>query len=101
MTDVTQPARRERLSDNSKELLDAIDDLHTLEEGKRAELVSTPAFHELADEVRRLSRSVFAMASDEVEQADQLETTDVSLDDVGGLHVDSREETASSGPPQH
>lgn len=90
MLDSTQPARRQRLSDNSRQLLEAIDDLHTLEQGKRAELVSTPPFHEIADEVQHLSRSIFAMASDEVEQANQLETTDVSLDDVGGSHLDGQ-----------
>ena len=88
MTDKTQEARRELLSDDSKELLNAIDDLHALETSKRAELISTPPFHDLADEIQRKSRSVFSMATDEAELADSVETTDVSMNDIGGSHTD-------------
>ena len=72
MSNETQQSRRERLNDNSKELLDAIDDLHTLETSKRAVLVSTPAFHDLADKIQRKSRSIFGMATSEVEQAEEV-----------------------------
>jgi hypothetical protein len=88
MTDDSQEARRGRLSDSSKNLLEAIDDLHALEQSKRDEVISTPAFHELADEIQRKSRGVFAMASDEVDQAEVVETSEVSMNEIGGSHVE-------------
>ena len=91
MTDDGQQARRARLSDSSERLLEAIDDLHTLEQGKRAMMVSTPPFHALGEEIQRKSRAVFDMASDDVAQADRVETTTVSLDEIGGLHIDGRD----------
>ena len=91
MTDDSQEARRAGLSDNSKLLLDAIDDLHALEQTKRDALVSTPPFHQLAEEIQRRSRGVFDMASDEVDRAERVETTTVSLNDIGGAHIDGHD----------
>lgn len=78
----TQRQRRERLSGESQRLLKAIDEIHDLESSKRNELISTPPFHALADLVLDKSREVFRLAGSEADQDDDIETTDVSLNDV-------------------
>ena len=42
-------------------MLEAIDDLRRLETRKRAEKISTPPFHRLAEDVTEKSRDSFAM----------------------------------------
>lgn len=77
-----QRARRERLSGESQRLLTAIDEIHDLESSKREEFISTPAFHALADQVLDKSREIFRTAGREADQDDDIETTDISLNDV-------------------
>ena len=89
MADEAQQARREQLTSHSNRLLDAIDDLHQLEKDKHAEVISTPPFHAFVEDVRAKSRAVFRMADDIVEEADHVETSDVSMDDVSGTHRDT------------
>ena len=89
MTDDSQKARRERMSANSKSLLDAIDELHPLEQRKRSEVISTPASQELAEEIQRKSRRVFTMATGQVAQAEEVATSDVTMNAIGGPHADA------------
>ncbi|MBA2718750.1 MAG: hypothetical protein H0U52_05795 [Chloroflexi bacterium] len=77
-----QLARRERLSGESQRLLTAIDEIHDLESSKRDEDVSTPPFHELAEQVLAKSREVFRIAGREAAQDDDIETTDVTLNET-------------------
>lgn len=82
----TQRERRERLSGESQRLLTAIDEIHDLESSKRDEFISTPPFHALADLVLDKSREVFRLAGREADQDDDIETTDISLNDVAPKH---------------
>ena len=81
-SDDTQRARREKLSGESQRLLTAIDEIHDLETSKRDQDISTPPFHALADQVLDKSREVFRMAGAEADLDDEIETTDVTLNDV-------------------
>ncbi len=67
----------------SAKLLHETERLQELEREKRAEQISTPDFHRLADEVVRRARNVFAIASEEEQAGDRVPTTDESIDDVG------------------
>ena len=71
-----------RVRSDSDELLSAIDELRRLEQRKRSEHISTPGFHELADDVVVQARRVFDVASRENADGDRAETTDVSIDET-------------------
>jgi hypothetical protein len=69
--DPDQP-RRERLRDDSDELMEAVTEIRELEREKRGEEMSTPRFHELAEDIADKSRQVFRLATDEQAQGDAL-----------------------------
>ncbi len=77
-----QSRLRANLSAESKRLLDTIDEMHELEELKRAEPISTPAFHRLADEVLAKGKEVFRITSEQEAMGDAIDTGAVSLNDV-------------------
>ena len=76
-----QQKLRERLSATSRKFLDSIDELHDLEERKRNEDVSTPAFHELADEIVTKARDVFRLTTVQETLGDAIPTGEISLND--------------------
>ncbi|HET7727265.1 MAG TPA: hypothetical protein VFK54_08060 [Candidatus Limnocylindrales bacterium] len=80
---MTEAERRVR--SDSDELLSAIEHLRRLEQRKRSEHISTPGFHELADEVALQARHVFDVASRENADADRAATTDVSIEETPPL----------------
>ena len=83
MSDTDRQQRlRERLSAESRRLLDTIDEMHELEELKRAEDVSTPAFHSLAEEISRKGRDVFRITTIQESIGDSIESGTVSMNDV-------------------
>jgi hypothetical protein len=63
-------------------LLERIDELHDLEEQKRTEPISTPAFHDLADTIKAKAREIFRITTIEEHVGDQIDTGSVTLDDV-------------------
>ena len=73
---------KRELGRRSNQILAAIDDLHDLESRKRRQPISTPRFHELADEVEERSRAVFRMAGEEEELGEVIETDGDSIEDV-------------------
>lgn len=82
---MTEAERRVR--SDSDELLSAIDQLRRLERKKRTEHISTPGFHELADEVALQARRVFDVASRENADGDRVATTDVSIEETPPLRA--------------
>jgi hypothetical protein len=81
-----QRPRRQRLAQDSEYLLHAIDEIHDLEAEKRTQDISTPKFHELAERILAKSREVFRRAYRERDRGNEIDTTDVSIDEVGGPH---------------
>ena len=79
---MTDPKRE--LAQRSDTILDAIDDLRALEKDKRAETISTPPFHRLAEAVTQKSREIFEMAYRQEAVGDRTETTDESIEEVDG-----------------
>jgi uncharacterized protein with von Willebrand factor type A (vWA) domain len=77
-----QKALRKRLSATSRKFLESIDELRDLEERKRNELISTPAFHELAEKIKEKSREVFRVTAVQESLGDELETTATTLNEV-------------------
>jgi len=78
MTDDTKRA----LADRSNKLLDALRHLRDTEKRKRQLLVSTPAFHELADEVNRTSNEVYRLARQQDILGDAIPTGSESIDET-------------------
>ena len=74
--------RHRRVRDDSDELLRALEDLKGMERQKRAEHISTPPFHELAEKVEDQARHVFEVAAEENVNGDRAPTTDVSTNEV-------------------
>jgi hypothetical protein len=54
-----------RLDATSRQLLTQLDDIKRLEQEKRGEARSTPAFHELAEEISDKARDVWHIAEHE------------------------------------
>jgi hypothetical protein len=78
MTDDTKRA----LADRSNKLLDALRHLRDTEKRKRQLPVSTPAFHELADEVNRTSNEVYRLARQQDILGDTIPTGSESIDET-------------------
>lgn len=79
-----QSTRHRRLRGESDHLLEAVDEIRTLDARKREVDISTPAFHRLAKEIQDKSREVFRAAYREAKLDDEVETTDVSIEEVKG-----------------
>ena len=74
--------QRRDLGRRSDKMLEAIDDLHGLESQKRDEVISTPPFHRLAEEITRKSREIFHMAYRQESVGDATPTSDESIRDI-------------------
>lgn len=92
MAKADQRRRRERLSEESRRLLDRIDELHQLEERKRDEKISTPAFHQLADTIKSKAADVFRMTTVQERLGDRIDTGDETLNDVDAADRESDED---------
>lgn len=64
---------RDRLRDVSDALLGKMNELKELETRKRHLQISTPAFHEAADQVADKSREIFSLAHDEQATGNRIE----------------------------
>ena len=94
MADGKTPERagkREELNDDSLDLLQALDRLKATEAQKRQEPVSTPRFHELADDIVQQSRAIFSKAYRQEQLGDEIPTGDITLDDVSSKSAAPRD----------
>jgi hypothetical protein len=73
---------RERLVRTSDELLHEVDVLKDLERQKRQQPISSPGFHDLAEEITEKSREVMHTSLEQEAEGDQAERGDDSIDDV-------------------
>jgi hypothetical protein len=76
---------KQALATHSNKLLDALRRLRDTEQQKRQEPISSPKFHELANEVDRTSRDVFRLARDERDLGEETSRGHESIDDVDRL----------------
>jgi hypothetical protein len=74
--------RHRKVRDGSDQLLTALDDMKRTERAKRGEDISTPRFHEPAEDVERQARHVFEVAAEVTVDGDRAPTVDVSTDEV-------------------
>jgi len=74
--------RHRKVRDDSDELLTALDRLKNMERAKRDTDISTPPFHDLAEEVEQQARHVFDVAAAETVHGEVAPTTDVSTNEV-------------------
>jgi hypothetical protein len=74
--------QKRELAGKSNKLLDALRHLKESEERKRGVPISTPAFHELANDVNATSREIFRIARDQDELGESIPTGSDSIDDV-------------------
>jgi len=82
--------RRHEVADNSDRLMERLTTLKALEAEKRQDPMSTPHFHELAEEVTQISRDIFSLALDQERAGDDLsESQETSINDESrGLNDD-------------
>jgi len=64
--------QRDRIADTSDELMERLTILKALESQKRRDPMSTPRFHELANEVTEVSRDIFSLALREEHEGNDL-----------------------------
>jgi len=79
---VSDPKRR--IAKTSEELMQDIEILRDLERQKRREPISTPRFHELAEDVTTKSREVMNTSLEEEALGDAAERGDETIDDLAG-----------------
>lgn len=73
---------KEALTDRSDRLLAELSHLKATEAKKRLEDISSPPFHELADEVLESSRRVFGLAAEQAKLGDEAERGKESIEDI-------------------
>jgi len=64
--------RRHEVADTSDRLMERLTTLKAIEAEKRQDPMSTPHFHELAEEVTQISRDIFSLALNEERTGDDL-----------------------------
>jgi len=79
---MSEPKRE--LAKRSDKMVEALTDLKETEAQKRKEPISTPRFHELADEVTAKSKAIFDLAKVQDQLGEAAETGDETIDDVSG-----------------
>jgi hypothetical protein len=70
------------LTRRSDQLMVELAHLKDTEAQKRQEAISSPRFHELADEVTASSRRIFEIAAEQDKLGDMSETGEESIDDI-------------------
>jgi hypothetical protein len=79
-----QPDGAGALRRDSDELLRAIDDLKAIEQRKREVPVSTPEFHDYADQANAASRRIFEVNDEQFELGEELEEGTPPINDLAG-----------------
>jgi hypothetical protein len=73
------------LREDSDSLLDAVREIRDLERAKRTQKLSSPEFHQTAEEITDKSRRVFDIARDEEDQGNSLDgPSEKTTEDVAG-----------------
>ncbi|MFL5681436.1 MAG: hypothetical protein ACJ77B_12635 [Chloroflexota bacterium] len=72
-TDGADTKPETNLRDDSDSLLDAVREIRDLERAKRTQKLSSPEFHETAEEITDKSRRVFDIARDEEAEGNSLD----------------------------
>ena len=85
--------KRRALADRSNKLLEALRHLRDTEKRKRQLQISTPPFHQLADEVDRTSRRIFSLAREQDRLGEELPSGSGTIDETdaaagGSQHKD-------------
>jgi hypothetical protein len=70
------------LAATSSEILENVEKLKSLEVRRREANISTPRFHEVTDEIEATSKAIWAEAYRERTLAKDIDTTDVTIEDV-------------------
>ena len=74
--------KKQALARRSNRLLDALRHLRDTERRKREVPISTPTFHELANEVNTTSREIFRLAHEQERLGDEVPRGAESIEDV-------------------
>jgi hypothetical protein len=82
-----QDQSKESLADLSDKLIREADAVRSLEREKRQTPISTPEYHDLADQVERRSRRIFSIAAEQETLGDEIDTSEDSIDDVASENV--------------
>src|SRR4051795_10427775 len=84
-TDGAETGTQHNLRQDSDSLLDAVREIRDLERTKRTQKLSSPEFHQTAEEITDKSRRVFDIARDEEDEGDALDgPSDKTTEDIGG-----------------
>jgi hypothetical protein len=75
-----------RIRDDSDHLLEALQDLKHAEAEKRTADISTPKFHDLAEEVEQKAKDLFELAHDAKRAGNRTRTRDRSTNEVPPRH---------------
>jgi hypothetical protein len=73
---------KRELAGQSNKLLDALRRLKDVEERKREVPISTPSFHELANDVNATSREIFRIARNQDRLGDEVPTGSETIEDI-------------------
>ena len=82
MSDDEQAGKLQALRLDSDALMDALDEMKRTEARKRRQHVSTPEFHQLAQDVEEKSRRVYRLAKGENDIADSTDTTTQTIEET-------------------
>jgi hypothetical protein len=73
------------VSEESRRLLAALEEVREAEAEKRREPVSSPRFHELANLVEAKAREVFGLAAQQRQSGEETPPVPLSIEDVEGM----------------
>jgi hypothetical protein len=82
-----QDQSKESFADLSDKLIREADAVRNLEREKRQTPISTPEYHDLADQVEARSRRVFSIAAEQESVGDSVDTSDETIDDIASENV--------------
>ena len=74
--------QKRELTERSNRLLEALRHLRDTEKRKRDEPISSPRFHELADDADRTSRRIFTLARDQERIGDETPRGEETINDI-------------------
>jgi hypothetical protein len=74
--------KKRELADKSNRMLDKLRHLRDTENLKRKTPISTPTFHELANDVNATSREIFQIAHEQDRLGEAIPTGSQTIDDV-------------------
>jgi hypothetical protein len=73
---------KREVSEESRQLLAALEEIRETEAEKRRQPISSPRFHELADRVEEKAREVFRLSERQRRAGEAAPRSDTSIDDI-------------------